>query len=716
MHSPLKHLRSSHVHHGTNSSCPWIRVATASRIVGQRHTHRHGVVSIAFGTPKHRQRSPKQADDKDPPSQTTPVPDTYLQDGLGVRFHVPPTFDHAERVKLQEVAWLERYQSKMAYSAHTRVSLPTSSQPSAHVQQPSSRQATPSPAGSKPTQLSHPPQGDESSREVLRLIASASSLDALAAVLNTHLPAMNALCVSACAVQLTRVTGLAPLKPQRAAANRTLPSTGRPLASRQQQQWQPGMPQQADRRQSARATSTGAVPSGVPLSSAPAPAELLLQRLLKQLHSVGVGSCDAQGISNLLWVLAKFRHKDWTTALLLLQEAVVKAPSMNGQNVSNIFYSAAQLGFKAQGETTARIGPPSRGAATGSAALQEQQQQGRDLEMQQMSAVIPVHVLHALLRGTAGTLYMMQAQGFSNIVWALARMGHAPSPAWLSHYFSCSSKQLYTFRPQHLATVMWALARFGAQPDGEWLARFWELSLRGMPRFTMRDLANTAWALANLDLRPDDAWTQALLAEVAARCKQQQQDEGISSGRHRGSGSDAKGAYVLRAQRGTGRDVDAAAVAGLFYALARWGHRPGPNFLQAVYELLEGGSTAQVANTPPSDVASARFVSNAGAGAVLTGQSGKRSPGGGASAVSGSVVPSQQPAGRADLLATFTAMQLADVLRSAAALSLNLPPGMKERCTQHLAVVLPQLPVGGHVRRELRSALKKLQMNSDMVD
>lgn len=108
----------------------------------------------------------------------------------------------------------------------------------------------------------------------------------------------------------------------------------------------------------------------------------------------------------------------------------------------------------------------------------------------------------ALVRACGALWGDMRPQGYSNLLWGLARLQQAPDAAWLAQCCNRMLPLLPAFSDQQLSNTLWALAALGRQPPGRWLGAFVAAARRQLPHMAPQALANTAAALHVLLQRP----------------------------------------------------------------------------------------------------------------------------------------------------------------------------------------------------------------------
>ena len=102
----------------------------------------------------------------------------------------------------------------------------------------------------------------------------------------------------------------------------------------------------------------------------------------------------------------------------------------------------------------------------------------------------------------------MDAQGFSNMLYALGQLGIAPPPSWLRAYFNCSAMVLGEFVPQALSNTMYSCGLLGIKPPDEWLRYFWHIDASKMAMSVPQDFSNTMYACGQLGVMPAPDWLQ----------------------------------------------------------------------------------------------------------------------------------------------------------------------------------------------------------------
>jgi hypothetical protein len=102
----------------------------------------------------------------------------------------------------------------------------------------------------------------------------------------------------------------------------------------------------------------------------------------------------------------------------------------------------------------------------------------------------------------------MDAQGFSNMLYACGQLGIAPPPSWLRVYFESSALVLGEFVPQALSNTMYSCGQLGIKPPDEWLRYFWHIDASKMSMSIPQDFSNTIYGCGQLGVVPAPDWLQ----------------------------------------------------------------------------------------------------------------------------------------------------------------------------------------------------------------
>ncbi|KAG2497560.1 hypothetical protein HYH03_004306 [Edaphochlamys debaryana] len=91
-------------------------------------------------------------------------------------------------------------------------------------------------------------------------------------------------------------------------------------------------------------------------------------------------------------------------------------------------------------------------------------------------------------------------QELTTLLYAVAKLGHRPSPRWLEGACEAVAAAASTRRlsPRQLATCLWALAVMRWRPSPAFLAAWLAASYEAMPYFSPYDVSQSLWALASL--------------------------------------------------------------------------------------------------------------------------------------------------------------------------------------------------------------------------
>ena len=102
----------------------------------------------------------------------------------------------------------------------------------------------------------------------------------------------------------------------------------------------------------------------------------------------------------------------------------------------------------------------------------------------------------------------MDAQGFSNMLYACGKLGIAPPSSWLRVYWESSALVLGKSMPQALSNTMYACRQLGITPPADWLQRYWDTSAIKLGEFKPQELSNTLYACGQLSVTPPTDWLQ----------------------------------------------------------------------------------------------------------------------------------------------------------------------------------------------------------------
>ena len=102
----------------------------------------------------------------------------------------------------------------------------------------------------------------------------------------------------------------------------------------------------------------------------------------------------------------------------------------------------------------------------------------------------------------------MDAQGFSNMLYACGQLGIAPPSSWLRVYWESSASELDKSVPQDFSNTLYACGQLGIMPTGEWLQQYWHASASKLGEFIPQALSNTMYACGQLGNTPRADWLQ----------------------------------------------------------------------------------------------------------------------------------------------------------------------------------------------------------------
>ena len=103
---------------------------------------------------------------------------------------------------------------------------------------------------------------------------------------------------------------------------------------------------------------------------------------------------------------------------------------------------------------------------------------------------------------------LMDAQGFSNLLYACGQLGIAPPPSWLCVYWDNNAMVLDDFSAQSLSNTMYACGQLGIVPPADWFLRYWHAAALQMATWVPQDFSNTLYACGQLGIKPPLNWMQ----------------------------------------------------------------------------------------------------------------------------------------------------------------------------------------------------------------
>jgi len=99
----------------------------------------------------------------------------------------------------------------------------------------------------------------------------------------------------------------------------------------------------------------------------------------------------------------------------------------------------------------------------------------------------------------------LDAQGISNLVWALVKLRHSDRKDVLLRIQEPAAGMIDSFNGQNIANTLWAFATLGEEPSDIFLNALLQKIKRSASDFKPQSLANILWALAKLGLRTKES-------------------------------------------------------------------------------------------------------------------------------------------------------------------------------------------------------------------
>ncbi|PNW74298.1 hypothetical protein CHLRE_13g603250v5 [Chlamydomonas reinhardtii] len=290
--------------------------------------------------------------------------------------------------------------------------------------------------------------------------------------------------------------------------------------------------------------------------------------LVNHFHRNLGAEASGQSVANVLWCLAKMGYRlngegmdilagmvasrlqawqeEQAEAAAAAGAAAAEAvpPPFNAQELSNILYAFATLGYDLAGALDGALAP-------------------------------------ALLAACRARLHEANAQELSNSLWSLSALKLRPAEPWLRDYYAAAVACLPSFAPRDLAQSLYGAAKLrlplsGAGSAGAaWAAAALAAAPKLLAGSSALDLSNVSWALVQLGLEvaPEGRVAAAFTARLVA----------LSGGGGGGGGS----------------GCDAAQLALGVWALGKWRVVP----TRAQVQQLEVATFRQLPNMRPHELA-----------------------------------------------------------------------------------------------------------------
>jgi hypothetical protein len=209
-------------------------------------------------------------------------------------------------------------------------------------------------------------------------------------------------------------------------------------------------------------------------------------------------------LADLLWGFARLRHAPADEHLgLWVQAFAAASPSADGVSLAQLLWSLATLQFWPGGDVMDAL--LAELALRMDAAVAATASPGTTTTTTTTTAAATATAVTAAAGGSAAAVRRPQqllcARGLSNVLWALATLDCAP-PAELtaSRLWEGSQGCLPGAAPQALASMLWAVAALGLAPSPAWMRAWADAAGDGLARGTWNcaDVANASWALGRL--------------------------------------------------------------------------------------------------------------------------------------------------------------------------------------------------------------------------
>eukprot|EP00195_Chlamydomonas_chlamydogama_P017840 CAMPEP_0202894980 /NCGR_PEP_ID=MMETSP1392-20130828/4258_1 /ASSEMBLY_ACC=CAM_ASM_000868 /TAXON_ID=225041 /ORGANISM="Chlamydomonas chlamydogama, Strain SAG 11-48b" /LENGTH=659 /DNA_ID=CAMNT_0049579841 /DNA_START=154 /DNA_END=2133 /DNA_ORIENTATION=- len=133
-------------------------------------------------------------------------------------------------------------------------------------------------------------------------------------------------------------------------------------------------------------------------------------------------------------------------------------------------------------------------------------------------------VMTGLVESSTRQMGNFNSQGYSNMIWALARLNYNPGQQWLNSFMYGATKYMREFSAMDLANMASGMSKLGAVPTPEWAAAFWGVSANQAGRFSGLEFINLVMAVGTLakdaGCQPPQEWVDAMFSANVARVRE----------------------------------------------------------------------------------------------------------------------------------------------------------------------------------------------------
>ncbi|GAX73300.1 hypothetical protein CEUSTIGMA_g754.t1 [Chlamydomonas eustigma] len=255
--------------------------------------------------------------------------------------------------------------------------------------------------------------------------------------------------------------------------------------------------------------------------------EALLLKLLRMVLP-SLKDFDIQGLSNVMYAMAKMSHNETHLLESVLTAAQYQLDMGKPQNLSNILWSCACLAhvpdrewmalfYDAFDATIIQFNPQDISNTFWAFAKLEDASMMKGHATASTSTSntarhvfkVPVSVLTKLVNRARPQLPSFLPKQLTNSLWALAKLGVAVPSSWMQQFAAASLLRLrqQKFSPQELSQLIGAVSKLRVQMGKEWMEAFLTATHESLSLMSAEHISQILLALGNLKAAPSVNWT-----------------------------------------------------------------------------------------------------------------------------------------------------------------------------------------------------------------
>ena len=225
------------------------------------------------------------------------------------------------------------------------------------------------------------------------------------------------------------------------------------------------------------------------------------QRLLPAfMKAVGEGQAEPQGISNVVWGVAKLGETLTEVQLKELVECLLtQLGAVEPQNIANTIWGVATMGQQLPDQQVQLL---VAGLVNKVDAAKPQAIANIILAVATMGMQLPDQQIQLLVAGLVKKLVAAKPQAIANTLWGVATMGQQVHADQLQQLLKQLVHKLANAKPMDISHTVWGIATMQQELPAQQLQQLLEVLAVNLPSPNPQAVSNTIWGVARLQPQP----------------------------------------------------------------------------------------------------------------------------------------------------------------------------------------------------------------------